>query len=117
MTTILNGGNAVTTEAQLNAAILAADNAVAYSGGYQILLGANLSISTPLDAINLPGGVNLDIQGRSFTLDGGGTQRGLFVYGGVVTISDLTLAAMTARGGAGANGGGGGAGRRAGCKE
>ncbi len=54
------------------------------------------------------------LDGAGGTLDGGGTQRGLFVYAGKVTIENLTLQNMLAQGGAGGSaysgGGGGGAG-------
>ena len=81
----------VTTQAQLNAAILQADNAAAGSGLQTIVLGGNVTLTTALKAINLKSGVTLDIVGDGHTLDGGGTQRGLFVYSGDVTIEDLTI--------------------------
>ena len=43
-------------------------------------------------------------------LDGGGTQRGLFVYAGTVNIQNLTISNMVARGGTGGGGTGGGGG-------
>jgi len=57
--TILNGGNAITTEADLNAALAEAARATA-SGHYEIDLGADLSIATALSAINLQAGVTLE---------------------------------------------------------
>lgn len=56
---------------------------------------------------------NLTILGNGYTLNGSSTFRGLFVYSGNVSISDLTITGATATGGAGGNGllaGGGGAG-------
>ena len=100
----------VMSEADLNAAIAAADSAAANSGALEIDLGGNIALSSALNAINLKSGVTLDIEGGNFALDGGGAQRGLFVYSGVVTIENLTLKNMVATGGAGASGGGGGAG-------
>jgi len=119
--TLLNPGNApVTTIAQLNAAIIAADGETANSGTYEIVLGANadIGLTSALEAINLQSGVTLDIVGNGAILDGenastGATydQRGLFVYSGVVNISNLTVANTNAIGGNGGfEGGGGGAG-------
>ena len=60
-------------------------------------------------AINLPAGSTLTIQGTNGsggaavqTIDGGGTERGLFVYSGDVTVENLTLENMLAQGGNGA---------------
>jgi hypothetical protein len=77
---------------------------------YVINITGNISLTSELLAINLPSGSTLDIEGNGFKLDGGGSQRGLFVYSGVVTIEDLTLANMLAQGGAGGDKAGGGAG-------
>src|SRR5208283_1771949 len=102
----------VTTIAQLNDAILAADELV--SGSYTITLGNNITLgSTALVAINLAPGVTLDINGGTHDLVGGGVttpQRGLFVYAGDVFVQNLTLDAFDAKGGAGGTGAGGGAG-------
>jgi hypothetical protein len=100
----------VTTEAQLNAAIVRADDAVAGSGVITIDVGGDIGFSAELSAINLHAGVSLDIRGHGYTLDGGGAWRGLLVYSGAVSVEDLTLANMAAIGGAGAGSGGGGAG-------
>ena len=100
----------VTTEAQLNTAILRADAAVAGSGGVTITLAADVAFDSELSAINLHAGVSLDIQGNGHVLDGGGAHRGLFVYSGAVSVENLTLQNMVAAGGAGAGTGGGGAG-------
>ena len=107
MTTILNGGAPVTTLADLNAAILAADGEAASSGAFEIDIGGAISLTDQLLAVNLKAGVSLDIQGGGNVLDGGGSQRGLFVYSGAVTVENLTLQNMLAVGG---SGGGGGAG-------
>jgi hypothetical protein len=56
MTTILNGGQPVTTEARLNAATVRADNEAANSGVIEIDLGANISLSGALMAIDLHSG-------------------------------------------------------------
>jgi hypothetical protein len=103
----------VTSLATLNAAILQADAAAANSGTIVIDIAQTISLTAPLEAIDLAAGVTLDIVGQGNTLDGGGTQRGLFVYAGVVDVSDLTIADAAAAGGAGGtglSGGGGGAG-------
>jgi len=109
-TIILNNGQPVATEDSLNAALAAA--ASAGPGTYEIDLAANadIALTTALNAINLQDGVTLDIVGHGATLDGQESERGLFVYSGVVNISDLTIANARAVGGAGGSDGGGGAG-------
>jgi hypothetical protein len=67
-TSVLNGGQPVTTEAQLNAAIVAADNAAAGGGAYKIMLGGNITLNAALEAINLKSGNTLDISGGNYTL-------------------------------------------------
>jgi Hint domain len=129
MTTVLNNGQPVTTEAELNTAIETADNPNAASGTtFEIDLGAgaDIELSSALESINLASGVTLDIVGNGATLDGKNEstgasydERGFFVYAGSVTIQNLTLANMVAQGGAGGagngvNGGGGGGGGGAG---
>ncbi len=100
----------ITTEAQLEAAIVQADTAVAGSGVITIDLAGDIAFNSELSAINLKSGVTLDIQGNGCVLDGGGAWRGLLVYSGAVTVENLTLQNMTAVGGAGGAGGGGGGG-------
>jgi hypothetical protein len=106
----------VTTEAGLNALIEGVD-ATTTAGTYVIQVAGAITLTTALEAIDLHAGVTLDLEGsdgngnaQMQTLDGGGDQRGLFVYSGVVNATDLTLSDMRALGGAGASGGGGGAG-------
>jgi hypothetical protein len=101
------GSVAVATIAELNAAIVQADGEAAGSGRYTIDLAANISLSTALEAINLKSGVTLDIEGGGYALNGGGVQRGLFVYSGTATIENLMLENMLARGGYGSGGGAG----------
>ena len=97
----------VANVADLNAAILEADGLT--SGSETISIAGDFALGmTELDAINLKVGVALTIAGNSHTLSGGGMERGFFVYGGSVTISNLTLTGMVAQGGAGGAGGGGG---------
>lgn len=65
----------------LNDAIVAEDNAAANNGVITIALGGDIALGgTALYAINLATGTTLDIECGGFALDGGGTQRGLFVY-------------------------------------
>ena len=69
------------------------------------------SVGTQLLAFNTAS--NVTINGNNTILDGGGTQRGLFVFSGNVTIDNLTIQNAKARGGSGGAGlfaGGGGAG-------
>jgi hypothetical protein len=80
MTTVLNNGQPVTNEAELNTAIEQADNPNAASGTtFEIDLSANadIELTTALEAISLQSGVTLDIVGNSATLDGENDQRGL----------------------------------------
>ncbi len=127
--TLLTAGNpfdssstqVVSDEAQLNAAIRAADfetdpgqYTIKFAG--DITLGTDSAAGLPnaLYAINLQSGVDLTLAGGGATLDGGfngvSGYNGLFVYNGDVTIDNLTIANAVARGGAGADGGGGGGG-------
>ena len=79
----------------LNAAISAIDGAPAKVGAFTITLksgltGTNaLQLTSALDAINLAKGDTLTIIGNNDTIDGGGDQRGFFVYSGKVTIENI----------------------------
>ncbi|WP_048862396.1 hypothetical protein, partial [Acidisphaera rubrifaciens] len=107
----------VSTVAQLNVAILEADS-LASGATDTITFTGNIALDgAQLTALNIASDVTLDINGGGYTIDGGGTQRGLFVYAGSVDVSDLTIADTKALGGAGGSGnsnsgggGGGGAG-------
>ena len=108
-------GNNSSTTNTLNGAIYAADTGAV--GNYIINITAGFTFNTDLLAINLPTGSTLTIQGTDGsggtavqTLNGGGNQRGLFVYSGSVTVENLTLTNMQALGGVGGGGGGLGAG-------
>ena len=109
--TINNLGTA-TTVAGLNSEIKTADSAT--SGTLAITIDGSIALgTTALEAINLEPGVTLDILGiNNATLVGGGAtpERGLFVYGGTVSISNLLIENMKAAGGRGRQGSGGGAG-------
>jgi autotransporter-associated beta strand protein len=137
--TSFTGGTATATSASdLNALIKAADSATsgtftidisgsialntlpAVADGETLAFSGNSAVETPVTAvpdiaaINLQSGVSLVIAGsNNAVLDGGNTVRGLFAYAGNVTVNNLTLQNMVARGGAGGNSGwagGGGAG-------
>ncbi len=100
----------VTNETQLNTelALLAGSTTAD-----RIAIGASFALTTPLLVINLGAGGSLTIDGGGFALNGAGTQRGLLVYSGNVTINNLALNNMAAIGGIGgtaSNPGGGGAG-------
>src|SRR5580692_684451 len=103
-------GQPITTVAELNDVL--AQAAGKTSGAYEIDLGtdADIALTTEINAINLQAGVTLDIEGDGATLDGENTTRGLFVYSGVVTIENLTVANAKAVGGNAVNGAGGGGG-------
>jgi hypothetical protein len=101
----------VKTEADLNGVLGAID-----AGGglakpnttYLISLAApsgTLSLTTDLDPVNLAGGSKLILAGNGQTIDGGGTERGLMVFGGSVEIDQLTIANSKATGGQGGAGG------------
>ena len=96
-----------TSEALLNEGIEAAD-----AGGapdFTIYVQGDWSLSGSIEAINLPSGVSLLVQGTNgSSISGGGTQRGFFLYSGQVSFQNLRLDDMRALGGAGGNGGGGG---------
>jgi len=102
----------ITTIAALDAAIGAANAGVANTGTITIDLGGTIALgTTALTEINLKAGTTLDLVGGGAVLNGGGTERGLFVYAGAVDIANLTLENMDAQGGsASSNGGGGGGG-------
>ncbi|MFZ3352165.1 MAG: hypothetical protein WA268_14980, partial [Xanthobacteraceae bacterium] len=83
-------------------------------GNYVIDISGNISLTTELLAINLPTGSTLTINGANgsggtYSLDGGGTQWGLFVYAGTVAIDNLAIDNMLAEGGSGGGAFGGGA--------
>jgi hypothetical protein len=81
------------------------------SGSLTIEIDGAINLTSALEAINLQSGVTLTVSGASGALDGGGSQRGLFIYSGDVNIDSLTLQNLTAKGGnGGGDGGGGGAG-------
>ena len=60
-----------------------------YTFTFDLSGGATTLDLTALDAINLDLQSKLTIIGNGDTIDGQGTQRGLFVYSGAVRIEDL----------------------------
>ena len=103
----------VSDGASLSAAIAQADSNAATS--YVINIQNNITLSgaaaDTLNAFNTTS--NVTVNGGGFTLDGGGVQRGFFVYAGSVAINNLTIQNTQALGGNGAlsgSGAGGGAG-------
>lgn len=100
----------VADEADLNAALTQIDltgSSSAPNTAYMIALGGNIALTTDLYAVNLAQGDTLTIEGNGHALDGGGDQRGLFVYAGTVSVSDLAIDNAAATGGNGAGGGAG----------
>ncbi|WP_375782739.1 autotransporter domain-containing protein [Bradyrhizobium sp. Pha-3] len=83
---------------------------------YTVNITSNITLTggTTLPIINSSS--NVTINGGNFTLDGGGVQRGFFVYSGTVAVNNLTIQNAVARGGDGGSGldGGGGGGMGAG---
>ena len=101
----------VSTIAELNAAIAAANADAANFGVITIDLSGTISLSgTALTAITLAAGTTLDVEGHGGALDGGGTRPGLYVAAGTVDITGLAIANMAVAGGFGFGGGGGGGG-------
>ncbi|MBR1177225.1 VCBS domain-containing protein [Bradyrhizobium sp. KB893862 SZCCT0404] len=117
--TVIKPSNVYTVHnaAELNATLLAISvggGAAAANTNYSIEFAGNISIASlgaNLTAINLASGSHLVINGAGYSLDGANAYRGLFVFGGNVSINNLNIAHTLAQGGAGgAQGGGGGAG-------
>ncbi|WP_283806453.1 VCBS domain-containing protein, partial [Bradyrhizobium neotropicale] len=117
--TVIKPSNVFTVHnaAELNTTLLAISVGGASSAAntnYSIEFAGNISIASlgaNLTAINLASGSHLVINGAGFSLDGGNAYRGLFVFGGNVSINNLNIAHTLAQGGAGGTeGGGGGAG-------
>jgi hypothetical protein len=106
----------IASEADLNAVLTQIDLGGASSAPgllYSLTFAAGFTLGSELYAINLAAGDTLTINGNGQTMDGGGVQRGFFVYAGDVTIENLTIRDAVAIGGAGGSGavaGGGGAG-------
>jgi autotransporter-associated beta strand protein len=103
----------VATEAQLDAAITAAD---AFQGEtlIQFAPGADIALTHVLPAISLQKDMSVEIDGQGGTLDGQGQWGGFYAASGQVAIANLTLSNMLAKGQDGQSGywagGGGGAG-------
>jgi uncharacterized protein with beta-barrel porin domain len=103
----------VTDGASLSAAIAQADSnaSASYIINFQNNITLSAAAANTLNAFNTTS--NVTVNGGGFTLDGGGVQRGFFVYSGTVAINNLTIQNTQALGGNGATGsgsGGGGAG-------
>ncbi len=102
----------VSSQSQLNSAIEQADTA---SGGtFDIVLSADITEGQTgqpagLYALDLASGVSVTIDGGGHTISGLGTNGGIAVIGGRVSISDLTIEDTIALGGTGSGSGGGGA--------
>jgi hypothetical protein len=91
----------------LSADITSIDGQTAH-GTYTIDITGDILLEGALPEIALASGVTLDIVGNGFTLDGEGSEPGLFVYQGTVSIDDLTLLSTTITGGTGPGAGAGG---------
>ena len=101
----------VGSQEQLNQAIADIENN-AVAGSYTITFTQDIDQTAAdpasgIDAIILPKGVSLTIDGKGHALNGGGIDGGLAVVSGKVTIDSLTIEDTVAQGG---DGGGGGAG-------
>jgi hypothetical protein len=101
----------VANQTDLNNAIAQIDiggASAATNTAYTITLTSSFTLGTDLFAVNLASGSSLTVHGNNATIDGGGNQRGFFVYSGAVAIDNLTITNAAAVGGAGgtANGAG-----------
>lgn len=104
--TISGAPLSVATAADLINAITTVDNNQSVNYTINFTGSITLNLSALLPAINTNAAVTID--GHGNTLDGGGVQRGFFVYSGAVTIQNLTIQHAIAQGGNGGSGGGGG---------
>ncbi|WP_424630389.1 autotransporter domain-containing protein [Bradyrhizobium sp. SYSU BS000235] len=93
----------VTDGASLSAAITQADSnaSTSYVINFQNNITLTAAAADTLAAFNTTS--NVTVNGNGFKLDGGGVQRGFFVYSGTVAINDLAIVNANATGG---NGGG-----------
>ena len=100
----------VTDGPSLRNAITTGDNNGSPSYIIQFVNNITLSsaASNTLAAFNTTSAVT--VNGNGFTLDGGGVQRGLFVFSGNVAINNLTIQNTQALGGTDSSGQGGGGG-------
>jgi fibronectin-binding autotransporter adhesin len=97
----------VTDATSLNNAIATIDaGAAGQTFTVNIQNNVSLTAATTLNAINKASTVV--INGGNTTLNGGGVQRGLFVFAGSVTINNFAIQNTLAQGGSGGPGGGGG---------
>jgi autotransporter-associated beta strand protein len=99
----------VGTEADLRAAIETART----TPNTEIVLTANIALSQDLPALQGTGTIIRSSAGNTYSINGAGQYRGLFVYSGSVTVQNLTITNAVAQGGHGGAGvvaGGGGAG-------
>ena len=104
----------VSSSADLNSAIEQLDQTTT-AGNYTIVFTGNITEGEPgqpdgIYAISLQSGVTLTIDGGGYALDGAGSNGGLAVISGDVTIQNLSINGTLAQGGAGQGDGGGGAG-------
>src|SRR5262249_26445482 len=94
----------VANQTDLNNAIAQIDvggASAASNNAHTITLTTSFTLRTDLYAINLPSGPSLTPEGADATINGGGNQRGFFVYSGTVAINNLTITNAVAVGGAG----------------
>src|SRR5580704_3170153 len=77
---------------------------------YQINITQNITLTGGTTLPAIVSNSTVTISGSGNTLDGGGVQRGFFVYTGTVAINNLTIQNAVANGGNGGNGSDGGGG-------
>ena len=108
-----SNGFTVDSQTQLNAAIQQIDDSP--DAGYTITLTGNITEGDAgqpagIDTIVLSTAGSVTVLGNGYAIDGNGTDGGLSVYSGKVSIADLTIEDTVTRGGDGEKSGGGGAG-------
>ena len=109
-------GGTVTSFIAATASELAADIAAISVGGsqavagaaYSITLGASITLTADLPAINLPAGASLNVLGQTKSVYGAQAWRGFAVTAGQVTLTNFQVTGTVAQGAAGGGSGLGG---------
>jgi hypothetical protein len=79
----------ISTQGELAAAIIAANQTGAGAGVVKLLICGDIDLTKALASIDLKPGVSLDIEGSGFTV--GGSAAGFIVDSGAMTIEDLNF--------------------------
>ena len=98
----------VTSEAQLNADLALINNGgsdAATGATYVITITQSFTLTAAITAVNLDSGSSLTINGNGNTISGNSQFEGFFAAAGTLSLGDLTLANMLAKGGVGGSNG------------